>query len=706
MSKSDDASKRAAELRTSILRHDRLYYAAGAPEVSDAEYDALFRELVVLERELPELRADDSPTQRVGAPLEDGRGFEKAAHEVPMLSIASLFGEEEVREFEEKILRFLKLESGDELVWSVEPKFDGVSASLIFEDGEFKRGVTRGDGAVGEDITQNLRTVRNIPLTLKRASKSAPPIPRLLEVRGEVLIERERFERFNRLRETAGEAILANPRNATAGALRRNDPLEVARYPLEFHSWAVARIEGEAEISTQTELLAALKSWGLPVSGYAQTVMGLAACLEYHDQTEAKRFEVPFDIDGVVAKLDNLELRERLGRTSRTMRWQYAHKFAPIAATTRLLAIEIQVGTYGRLTPRAHVEAVEVGGVTVRHTTLHNVDHVHALGLSIGDRVGIERAGDVIPQVVGVMKKGSKSEAVDWPGVLPEELFDEAGELRSGVQATFGSDFDPPTDCPACGTESIVRGKYYFCPNSLECVPQIVGRTQLLVGRSAFEIESIGKKGIEQLVGAGLLKQPADLFHLEREPLLELERWGEKSVDNLFAQIEERRRVPFARFLVALAIPEVGSVTSKLLAKHFASFEELCDATEDDLIALEGIGEEMARAIHDTLRTEASRALVDRMFDGGVELVMPAARESGGALDGRVVVFTGTLPTLSRAEAKSLAEGAGAKVTSSISAKTDFLIAGEKAGSKLKKAKELGVAVLDEEGLLKLSASI
>ncbi|MEX1024572.1 MAG: NAD-dependent DNA ligase LigA [Planctomycetota bacterium] len=699
---------RLAELRAEILRHDRLYYTEGVTEISDAEYDALMRELVESEREHPELVTPDSPTQRVGAPLPEGQGFPKVVHEVPMLSIESLFSADEAREFGEKIRRFLKLEADHELFWSVEPKFDGVSASLLFEDGNFVRGVTRGDGVVGEDITANLRTVRNLPLRLiEDPSPGAHPIPTRLEVRGEVVIRRDAFALFNAVREEAGQTVLANPRNATSGALRRNDPAEVARYPLEFHSWAVAQLEGAGDFATHTEVFSALRGWGLPDSGLGQRVAGLDACLAYHAELEAKRFEIPFDMDGVVAKLDSLELRERLGRTARSMRWQYAHKFAPIGAVTTLLAIDVQVGVNGRLTPRAYVAPVEIGGVTVRHTTLHNVSHVHALDVRIGDRVAIERAGDVIPQVMGLAKRGEPKDAKGWEERLPDELFGAStdGErvLRPGVEARFGAEFTPPERCPACGTPVEVRGKYYLCPNGLECPPQLVGRTQLLSGRSAFEIDRLGKKNIEQLVDAGLLQTPADLFHLEREGVLALERWGEKSVDNLFEQLEQRRRVPFDRFLVALAIPEVGTATAKLLARHFASFDDLVAADEAALADLGGIGEEMARAIHAHLRSPVTLRLVERLFEGGVELVHPTARAAGGALAGRTLVFTGTLPTLSRAEAKRLAEGAGAKVTSSISKQTDFLVTGAKAGSKRQKAEDLGVAILDEAEFLALA---
>ena len=703
-----DAKQRIERLREEIRRHDLLYHRDGRPEISDAEYDGLFRDLRQLENEHPDLVTPDSPTRRVGAPLAEGQGFEKVAHEVPMLSIESLFAEEEVREFEEKIGRFLNLdeEALAGLAWAVEPKFDGVSASLLYQDGVLVRGATRGDGSVGEDITANLRTVRNVPLVLRADCR---PVPALLEVRGEVLMTRDRFARFNEERESAGQPVLANPRNATSGALRRNDPQEVARYPLEFHSFAVAQLQGDSAegFSSHGEMLQALQDWGLPDSGYGEVVGGLDACLDYHHRMEARRFELPFDVDGVVAKLDSLELRERLGRTARATRWQYAHKFAPVAATTRLRAIEVQVGTNGRLTPRAHLDPVDVGGVTVRHTTLHNADHVEALGLRIGDRVFLERAGDVIPQVMGVAKRGPSEAPGDWQDTMPDELLDEEGGVRAGVLCGWGESFAMVKQCPACGTAPEEVGKYWQCPNGLNCPPQLIGRTQLLCGRSAFEIDRLGKKLIAQLVDAGMLASPADVFHLDPKRLLELDRWGEKSVDNLMQQLAERRSVPFDRLLVALAIPEVGPATARLLARSFPDLDAFLAASEEALIDLEGIGPEMAAAIRHWAEDSGSRDLLDRLFDGGVEVVLPAelSADVAGELSGKTIVFTGTLPGLSRAEAKRLAEGAGARVVSAVSKNTDFLVAGEKAGSKRKKAEELGVRVLDEDEFRSLAES-
>jgi len=767
---------RAAGLRAELLEHARLYYNEGQSAVSDADYDRLYADLVQLEARFPELVVPDSPTQRVGAALAEGTSFQKRAHEVPMLSIDSLFGNDEVAEFEKRILRFLGLESGDELWWSVEPKFDGVSASLVYEDGLLVRALTRGDGSVGEDVMANLRTVKNIPLRLS-ASAGAPPA--LLEVRGEVLIRRDAFDAFNLQREERGEPLLANPRNATAGAIRRNDPAEVARYPLEFHLWDAPRFEEVAgteskAFASYVDKVARLVELGLPDSGHGERVQGLAACIEYHDAIEAKRFDIPFDMDGIVAKLDDMALRERLGRTARAMRWQYAHKFAPIEAVTTLRAIEVMVGVGGRLTPRAHVDAVEVGGVTVRHTTLHNADHVKALGVAIGDRVSLHRAGDVIPQITGVALAAVGDEPADWHLGVPASLLKSApadedgadaegdaaegaprtldetrGLVRAGVTWRFRSHFEMPPTCPACDTPVTAEGKYYYCPNGLSCRPQLVGRAKLLAGRGAFEIDSLGPKLIDQMAEAGLLHTPADLFHLDRNKLLQLERWGEKKADNLFAQLEERRRIPFDRFLVGLGIPEVGPATSKLLAARFPGYEELRDAmlvepsieeapkpkresassssgktgakdaAQGDLFAaaseaegapdpaletlteLDGIGPEMAAEIAHFFRRADMREMIERMLEAGVE-IQSVEQKTDGAFAGKTVVLTGSMEALTRTEAKRRIEAAGGRVASSISKRTDYLVAGEKAGSKLKKAEELGVAVLDEAALLAL----
>ncbi len=693
--------ERAAWLRDELLRHDRLYYLEDRPEISDGEYDRLLRELIEIETEHPDLVVPDSPTQRVGAPLPEGTGFARVAHEQPMISIDSLFSAEEVRDFEARIRRFLKLGEDDTLDFAVEPKFDGVSAALLYEKGTFVRGLTRGDGAVGEDITQNLRTVRNLPLVL---SGERRPVPDLLEVRGEVLMHRDALARFNKRRTAQGLAPLANPRNATSGALRRNDPREVRRYPLEFHAWALVRMEGGPPLETHSQSLAALKDWGLPDLGLGELVSGIDGCLDYHRRIEAKRFELPFDVDGIVAKLDRLDLRERLGRTARAHRWQYAHKFAAVEATSTLRAIEVQVGPNGRLTPRAHLDPVEVLGVTVRHATLHNADHVVALGLRIGDSVFVHRAGDVIPQVIGVAKAPEGPEPADWREKLPESLRAEGGGVRDGVTWRWRAVFAAPEVCPACGTPSLSEGKYWRCPNGISCPPQLVGRVELLCGRSAFEIDRLGPKSIAQMVERGLLKSPADLFHLGEQELLDLDRFGEKSVRNLLEQIEQRRRVPLERFLVALGIPDVGPATAKLLAGRYPTIEALQTVDEAHLLEIDGIGPEVARKVVAWFAEQPNLDLLERFREGGVEILPPtAAASNGGALAGKTVVLTGTLENLSRAEAKALVEAQGGKVASDVSARTDYLVAGASPGSKLTRAQSLGVAVLDEAGLLELT---
>lgn len=697
-------AKRAAELRRTLAHHDDLYYVAGKPEISDAEYDALYQELRAIEAAHPELVVPESPTQRVGAPLPEGESFRTVEHAVPMLSIDSLFTPDEVREFEERILRFLKLTDA-ELEWIVEPKFDGVSCALVYERGELVLGLNRGDGERGEDITANLKTVRTIPVELEGTERA---IPELLEVRGEVIIRRDNFVRFNARRAEQGLETFANPRNTVAGALRRNDPKEVARYPLEFFSWSAPRVVkdgADARFATQAEITQALHAWGFRDSGHARLVTGLDACIAYHDEIEAKRSEIPFDMDGIVAKLNRLDLRERLGSTTRATRWQYAHKFAAVEVSTVLRAVETMVGNTGRLTPRAHVDPVEVSGVTVRHASLHNVDFAAAMGVKVGDRLFLRRAGDVIPQILGVAKAAEGDAPADWDAHVPPELVDPATkEPLPGVAWRWREAWTMPPRCPACDGAIAAEGKYRRCTNPA-CPPQLVGRTLILVGGDSFEIEGLGEKQIAQLYDAGFLRSAADVFHLDRAEgnrakLVELDRWGEKSVDNLFAELAAHRRVTFARFLVALAIPEVGPATARLFAQHFHSLEELRTATVDELQRVDGVGPEVATRVARWFEEPVNRAFVERLFEGGVEIVYPTVGAGGGFFAGKTVVFTGTLEALGRAEAKQVVEDQGGKVASSVSAKTDFLVVGGKPGSKAKKAEELGVKVLLEPEFL------
>jgi len=698
MARASTPAARAAELRAELARHDHLYYVLAQPAISDAEYDRLFRELRDLEAAHPALVAPDSPTQRVGAPLPEGQGFEKRRHEVPMLSIDSLFSVEEVRDFEAKIRRFLLLPESEPLDWVVEPKFDGASASLTYVDGVLVRGLTRGDGEFGEDVTANLRTLRNVPLRLHEGTRKAP---RLLEVRGEVLIERAAFRTFNESRVAAGESPLANPRNAAAGAIRRSDPAEVARYPLVFQPWAVVRVEG-AEFATYWEARSALDAWHFPVNRWAERARGLEECLAYHARLELGRADLPFDVDGVVAKLDRLDLRERLGTTARSTRWQYAYKFPANEATSTLRAIELQVGALGRITPRAHVDPVEIGGVVVRHSTLHNADHVSALGVRIGDRVFLHRAGDVIPQVMGVAEAASGAAPTDWDASVPESLRAPGG-VRAGVIWQWGASFAMASECPHCGTALVQEGKFWRCPNVYGCRPQIVGRTLMGTRRGALEVDGLGEKMVEQLHDSGLLRGLADLFHLDarRDDLVALERWGEKTVANLLAEIEKARRPTFERFLTCLGIPDVGAATARSLALHFASLDELRAAGEEELQHVEGIGPESAASLRAWFAEPQNQALLERFFAGGVTLEYPRHEVAADSpFSGKTVVFTGTLVEMGRAEAKKLVESLGGKVASSISAKTDFLVTGEGGGSKRAKATELGITVLDEPEFL------
>ncbi len=699
---SADPQARMTQLVKELRHHDRLYYVEARPEISDKEYDALFRELRDLEAAHPGLVLADSPTQRVGAPLPEGVGFAVVEHAVPMLSIDSLFSADEVRDFEARILRFLSLSDAD-LDWVLEPKFDGVSLSVIYEKGRFVRAVTRGDGERGEDVSANARTIRNLPMTLDTEHR---PAPQVLEVRGEVLMARDQFERFNAARAARGDERFANARNATAGAMRRNDPAEVARYPLEFHLWAMPRCEG-VRFATQQEATRALREWGFADSGYGRVVRGLDACLAYHDDIEARRDEVPFEMDGVVAKLDRFDLRERLGTTSRSTRWQYAHKFAAREVSATLRAIETMVGNGGRLTPRAHVLPVEVGGITVRHATLHNADYVAELGLAIGDRVYLRRAGDVIPQILGVAKAAAGDEPADWADSLPEELTAAVTRNDGAVAHHWRAAWRVPAGCPACGTAPVAEGKYWRCPNPM-CEPQRIGRALVLVGQGAFEIEGLGEKQLAQLYAAGLMQGAADVFALDQTPemrarLLALDRWGAKSVDNLYAELAARRTVPLARFLVALAIPDVGPSTARVLAAHFTSFEALAQASEAELMHVDGVGPEVAAKIVRWLRDPQLSATATRLLELGVVIEAPAARVTEGPFAGQTVVFTGTLEHMGRAEAKQRVEEMGGHVASSVSAKTSILVVGGKPGSKAKKAEELGVRVMLEEEFLKLA---
>lgn len=699
---------RYLELQEQLRELEYAYYVLAEPMVADAEYDRLFQELVGLERNHPEWVSEESPSQRVGAPLPEGSKFKRVAHAVPMISIESLFGNAEVEDFDARLRKMLAVETEREVEYVCEPKWDGVSASLIYEHGVFVRGVSRGDGTEGEDLTRNLRAVRGVPLKLRGAGSSVAPdspgtpvaptgIPSLLEVRGEVMIRLDDFDATNERMLAAGEMPFANPRNATAGTLKRLDPAVVASRKLRLMCWEVVRCEfghtadasrpdlaanstGHAvPFETHTEAMQAAKAWGFATTPYRAMVADAAGMIVFHDDLEAKRDEVSFEMDGVVVKVDSLELRRLLGSRARTPRWACAHKFAPREETTQLEAIDIQVGRTGRLTPRARLEPVALGGVTVQYATLHNANYISSLDIRIGDRVVVRRAGDVIPQIVGPVVSA-----------------------RSGEE----KEFVWPTECPSCGTSAVERGEYRYCVN-IECPAQMQRRVMHLASREALKIEGLGEKAVVQFAEAGLLKKVEDLFDLDYEKVLELERWGEKSVDALKEQIDKAKSPELPRFLYGLGIPEVGLETSRAVSAQYRSLDgvfAVADLPEEEgiasLVEIDGVGEEVAKSLLSFFSASENRHAVERMVELGVQ---PQAMEEQvlherEGVTGKTFVLTGSL-SRPRPEYKSILESLGAKVVGSVSKKTDFLVAGEKAGSKLAKAEKLSVKVLDETAL-------
>jgi len=662
-------AERAKELRAEIEKHDRQYYVLDAPLLPDAEYDRLFRELQAIEAEHPELAGPDSPTQRVGAaPLPE---FLPVAHRTPMLSLNNAFSPAEVEAFDRRVRD--GLEVGGEVEYSAEPKFDGLAVSLIYEDGMFVRGATRGDGNTGEDVTPNLRTVGNILLRL-----SGDGLPHMLEVRGEVLMLRGDFDRLNARQREKGEKEFVNPRNAAAGSLRQLDSRITARRSLRFFAYGVGAIEGVELPATHFDLLDRLIAWGLPVAAERRRVRGLAGLLAYYAEIGDKRAALPYDIDGVVYKVNDLAAQEQLGHVSRAPRFAIAHKFPAEEAVTELLAIDIQVGRTGALTPVARLAPVFVGGVTVTNATLHNEDEVRRKGVHIGDTVVVRRAGDVIPEVVRV---------------VPEK------------RLILAPEFVMPKRCPVCGSH-VVRGgdeAVARCSGGLVCPAQ---RRQALLhfaSRRAMDIEGLGDKLVEQLVGGQLVRTPADLYRLRLPALSNLARMAEKSAGNLLAAVEHSKRTTLARFIYALGIRNVGETTAKDLARHFGSLDRLLAADETALLRVNDVGPVVAQSLLQFFGEPHNLEVVQQLRAAGVVWAEgDAAPAAAGAIAGKTFVLTGTLPSLTRDAAKALIEAGGGKVTGSVSKKTDFVVAGAEAGSKLEKAQELGVAVIDEEQLLEL----
>ncbi len=667
---------RYSKLIEQIRSHDHAYYVLARPVVSDAEYDRLFRELRSLEEAHPDWVQPDSPSQRVGAALPEGSKVARIAHSVPMISIESLFSGAEVEEFHARVLKGLAGRTEEAPEYACEPKWDGVSASLLYEDGLFVRGLSRGDGAVGEDLTLNLRAVGGVPLRLRGRA------PRLLELRGEVILRIADFEEHNRKLVEQGEEPFANPRNSAAGTLKRLDPKFVAERRLRFLAWECVRCEDGPVFARHTEAVLALREWGFPVAEERQLARDPAGILAFHAQLERRRDALDFEMDGIVAKMDQLELRALLGARARTPRWACALKFAPREETTRLLDVEVQVGRTGRLTPRAVLEPVALGGVTVQHATLHNAKYVRERDIRIGDRVLVRRAGDVIPQVLGPVK-----------------------EARDGSEREFSM----PARCPSCSAETLERGEYRYCPN-LDCPAQMQRRVMHLAAREALKIEGLGEKAVEQFAAAGLLRRVEDVFDLDYAKIAALERWGEKSAAGLREQVDAAKEPELARFLFGLGIPEVGLETARALCELHPTLEALeaaagAENAVEALQAAEGVGPEVAKSVHAFFHEPRNRAALAAMRARGLRPRPHAAapKEERVGVAGKTFVLTGTL-SRPRPEIAALISAAGGKVSGSVSAKTDFLVAGADAGSKLQKAESLGVAVLDEESLTKLLA--
>ncbi len=681
----EDAAEELAFLAKEIARHDRLYHQHDTPEISDADYDRLRQRNQAIEAAFPDLIRPDSPSHRVGAEPIDA--FGKVRHRQPMLSLDNAMSDEDVVEFIKRVRRFLNLGEDQPIDLVAEPKIDGLSASLRYENGLFVQGATRGDGNVGEDITQNLRTIHDIP---QRLDGAAPPA--VLEVRGEVYMERDDFQRLNERRVAAGEAVFANPRNSAAGSLRQLDPKITASRALRFfaYSWgeAAPAIDGSYH-----GFLERLRGYGFQVNELTRRCQTAAELASYHRQINAERHTLPYDIDGIVLKVDRIDLQRRLGFVGRAPRWAIAHKFAAEQATTRINEITIQVGRTGALTPVANLEPVMVGGVVVSRATLHNQDYIETKDIRVGDMVTIQRAGDVIPQVVDVDLDNRPDGSV--PFAFPEE-------------------------CPVCGSlavrpegEAVRR-----CTGGLICPAQLTERLRHFVGRDTFDIEGIGKKQVPQLLEAGLIRGPGDIFRLVEDEtklaLLEaLPGWGEKKVENLKRAVADRRKIGLDRFINALGIRFIGETNARLLARHYGTIEAwrtaMLAAAGDheearaELENIDGVGPKVAEALIEFFKEQHNIDVLDDLASLVETEPLAVADVSASPFSGKTVVFTGSMEEMTRAEAKATAEAMGAKVAGSVSAKTDFVVIGADAGSKAKKAAELGITMLSEEEWLKLA---
>jgi DNA ligase (NAD+) len=662
-----DVADQIESLREQIRHHNYLYHVLDAPEIPDIEYDRLVRELQALESERPDLVTPDSPTQRVGAkPIE---AFGTIEHRLPMLSLDNAFSEAELRDFHRRVVDRLELEDGGEhLRYAAEPKLDGAAVSLLYVNGTLQKGATRGDGTRGEDITHNVRTIDAVPLKL-----IGDDYPDTLEVRGEVFMPKAGFEAYNKKAREAGEKTFVNPRNAAAGSLRQLDPRLTAERPLDIYVYSVGVVEGREMPDNHNEVLDQLQHWGLKTCPERNVVQGIDGCLAYYEDLAARRDSLSYEIDGVVYKVNSRAEQRELGFVSRAPRWAIAHKFPAQEELTVLKGVEFQVGRTGALTPVARLEPVFVGGVTVSNATLHNMDEVNRKDVRIGDTVIVRRAGDVIPEVVSVIRsrrpKGARK--VNLPG-----------------------------KCPVCGS-TVVREEgeaVARCTGGLYCSAQRVEALKHFVSRRALDIDGLGAKLIEQLVSIDRIKTPDELFELEKDELTSLERMGEKSAENLIDSIEQSKETTLGRFLYSLGIREVGEATAANLAAYFGKLDAIIAASEEELLLVADVGPVVASRIRAFFDEAHNREVIARLRDAGVHWKEsePRSDPKDGPLAGKTFVLTGTLSAMTRDEAKDRIQALGGKVTGSVSKKTDYVIFGEKAGSKLTKAQQLGVETLDE----------
>jgi len=670
MSVSNATKKEVESLREQVRYHNYRYHVLDDPEIPDVEYDRLVRRLQNLEADYPELITADSPTQRVGAaPVS---AFGTVQHRIPMLSLDNAFSEQELRDFHRRVMDRLGLDEATSIKYAAEPKLDGAAVSLLYERGTLVCGATRGDGTTGEDITHNVRTIESVPLRLY-----GKDYPAALEVRGEVFMPRAGFRAFNEKAIKQGEKTFVNPRNAAAGSLRQLDPRLTAERPLDIYIYGVGLVEGGRLPQVHSEILDTLQTWGLKVCPERKVVNGVEGCLAFYEDMGRRRDKLSYDIDGVVYKVDRLDYQRKLGFVSKAPRWAVAHKFPAQEELTVVRDVEFQVGRTGALTPVARLEPVFVGGVTVSNATLHNIDDLHRKDVRIGDTVIVRRAGDVIPEVVKVV-----------PNRRPK-----------GARIV-----KIPTKCPECGSavareegEAVAR-----CTGGLYCAAQRTESLKHFVSRRALDIDGLGGKLIEQLVAIDRIKTPADLYTLSREELAELERMGEKSADKLVTAIEKSKKTTLSRFLFGLGIREVGEATAGALAAHYGNLAAIMAADQENLQEVPDVGPVVAARIHAFFAEGHNRAVIKRLIAAGLQWPEATPATADGPLTGKIFVLTGTLAGMTRDEARDRIQSAGGKVTGSVSKSTDFVVAGDKAGSKLTKAQKLEIPVIDEAQLEKL----